>query len=419
MDPHDAPSGPLLLAFSAFRFPHGDAMSNRLLQLVRAAMPIGGTAVVVNDWPMDGSRPPDDVELPPDVWLITLTGGAGGRLRRWLWQRTRPVRALRALRRAGIRTKDVAAVCLHVGLWNLSTWAVLRAAVRRPVTVDVLERHDPQQFPRGRLAPYFVRHRWSSWLAGRLANRVIVVSETLGQRFRSAGRPTLVVPPQIDRADYRSPAPPSLADGLRLLYAGSAGPKDLLAVVLGALDSLPDADRTRVRLVIAGMTREQAVRDSDLSRELLDAVADRVTFLGRVSRARVLAELGAAHFSVLVRPDAGYARAGFPSKVPESLAAGCPVLLNCTSDLARYVIDGHQGIVLSGPTVSDVRQGLLRALELDDDAWWRMSHAARAAANAFDYRSWRPALSGFVTGSPATPGGQRSASAASSAGASH
>ncbi|MEH0972533.1 glycosyltransferase [Micromonospora sp. CPCC 205546] len=404
-----------LMVLGAYRFPHGDAMSNRLLHLARSATPEGATTLVVNDWPADGSRPDPTPDLPPDVRLITLVGGGGGRFGRWLHQRTRPLRVLAALRRAGIRSDQLAGAYLPLGLWTLTTWAVLRVALRCPLTVDVVERHDPEQFPRGRLAPYFIRHRWSAFIAGRTADRVIVISETLERHFLRRGRRTMVVPPQVDCAAYDDPAPPSLRGGVRLLYAGSPGPKDLLGVVLAGIRLLPPADRGRVRLVIAGISRNQATDVSDLAEDDLAELGDQVTFLGRLPRRRVLEELARAHFSVLVRPSAPYAQAGFPSKVPESLAAGCPVLLNHSSDLARHIVHRREGIVLAGPGAEDVRDGLAHALTLDDAQWQRMSRYARDRARSFDYRSWRSAVSGFVTGADRGAGATNSANPVSSA----
>ncbi|MET7705777.1 glycosyltransferase [Micromonospora sp. NPDC005413] len=397
---------PQVVMVAAYRFPHGDAMSNRLLQLARSATPPGTSTLIVNDWP-GNERQPESVALPPELRLITLfAAGGGGRFRRWMHRQSRPVRVLMALREAGVPIGDLTGFCLPLGLWNLTTWIVLRLTLRCPLTVDVLERHEPGQFRHGRLTPYFIRHRWHSFLAGRLADRIIAISTTLQRRFARPNRPILVIPPQVDCADYRQPAPPSLKGSLRLLYAGTAGSKDHLAAVLEGIRRLPEPERRQVRLNIAGMTREQATAVSDLDDEVVADLGDQVNFLGRVSRERVLAELGTAHFSVLVRPPGGYAEAGFPSKVPESLAAGCPVLLNHTSDLAAYVDDGREGIVLAGPSADDVRDGLQRALTLDDAQWWQMSRCARERASAFDYRAWAPTVSAFVTGHAHVPNGQ-------------
>ncbi|MGC4848790.1 glycosyltransferase [Micromonospora sp. DT15] len=391
---------PRVVMVAAYRFPHGDAMSNRLLQLARSATPPGATTLIVNDWPDTGGQT-EPVALPPELRLITLfADDAGGRFRRWMRRQSRPLRVLRALRQAGVPIGEVTGICLPLGLWNLTTWIVLRLTTRCPLTVDVLERHEPGQFRHGRLTPYFIRHRWHSFLAARLADQVIAISTTLQRRHARPNQPVLVVPPQVDCADYRQPAPSSLMDSLRLLYAGTAGPKDHLAAVLEGIRRLPEPERQRVRLTIAGMTREQAAGMSDLDDGTVAELGDQIIFLGRVSRDRVLAELRTAHFSVLVRPTGGYAEAGFPSKVPESLAAGCPVLLNHTSDLATYVDDGREGIVLAGPGADDVRDGLMRALALGDAQWWQMSRCARERASAFDYRTWASTVSAFVAGSP-------------------
>ncbi|MBM7493638.1 glycosyltransferase involved in cell wall biosynthesis [Micromonospora luteifusca] len=373
-------------------------MSNRMLQLARSATPPGTPTLVVNDWPNDGSRPDPAPQLPPGLQLITLSRGGGNQIRRWVHRQGRALRVLAALRRAGIRRGDLHGVYLPVGLWNLTTWAVLRSTLQCPLTVDVVERHDSAQFRHGRLTPYFIRHRWHSFLAARLADRIIAISTALERHYARRGKPVLVVPPQVDCADYGPPAPPPIRDGLRLLYAGTAGAKDPLGVILAGIRRLSPPDRQRVHLTIAGMTRAQATSLSDLEGGAVAEFGDQITFLGRVPRYRILAELGAAHFSVLVRPRGGYAEAGFPSKVPESLAAGCPVILNHTSDLARYITDGREGIVLSGPGPDDVRNGIERALALDDEQWRWMSRRSREGAWKFDYQFRATEVSNFVTG---------------------
>jgi glycosyltransferase involved in cell wall biosynthesis len=398
-----------LLFMTAFRFPDGDAMSNRLLQLARSACPPGTCALVVNDWP--GDRPPatPPAVLPDNVELLTLRATGRSRAARHLARLNRPLRVVRALRDHGVGRDDIAAVCLPNGVLSLTTWLVLRTVLRRPIIVDVAERHDPAQFPRGRLEPHFVRHRWAMFLAATLADRVIVVSSHLQRHFEQRGAPVMVVPPQVDCDVFTAPSPPApsppaLDTRLRLLYAGTPGSKDMLEVLAEGLRRLPLHDRARIELVIAGLDRAQAVGRSDLRPLSLNALGDAVTFLGRIPRAAVLDELSRSHFSVLIRPTGGYADAGFPSKVPESLAAGCPVLLNHTSDLARYVRDGVEGIVLGGSTADDVLRGLRRALALDDVAWRRMSDAARSRAReSFDYRAW-PAVAGFIVPSWARAG---------------
>jgi glycosyltransferase involved in cell wall biosynthesis len=391
-----------MLMIGSYRFPHGDATSCRLLQLARSTGRDQDTTVVVNDWPCDGSRPPEG--YPEGIQLITLQSRGRSRASRAALRLARPWRTLRALKRHGIDRADIAVVCLPMAMMTVGTWLVLRTALRCPIVVDATERHDRQQFRRGWLTPYFARHRWSTFLATRLAHRVTAVSETLAAYFGSRGLEALVVPPQVDHTEFRDHRRPSLRPALRLLYAGTPGRKDMLDPLLAGIGQLPPDLRSRVTLLVAGISRDEAAGSSSLSQSTLAAVEPNVTFLGRVPRSRVLELLADSHFSVLIRPDAGYASYGFPSKVPESLAAGCPVFLNHTSDLARYIRDGEVGIVVGGPDQEDVRLGLERALALDEEAWADMSRAARdLATRSFDHRVWRHSVGQFVRSHQATP----------------
>jgi glycosyltransferase involved in cell wall biosynthesis len=387
---------PRPLLVGAYRFPHGDATSNRLLQLARCAAPDGTRTLVVNDWPCDGSVPAHRGEVA-GIDLITLRARGGNRITRMSARLARPVRVLRAMRRRGVVRGDVSVVLLPMAMMTLGNWAVLRFVLRCPVVVDASERHDRQQFRQGWLAPYFVRHRWSTFLATRLVRQATAVSTTLAGYLKGHGLDVLVVPPQVDCDEFTESRPASLTGGLRLLYAGTPGRKDMLDVILRGISRLAPQDQARVSLTIAGVTREAAAALSDLDVSVLDSVSAEVTFLGRVPRDKVLTLLSESHFSLLVRPTGGYAANGFPSKVPESLAAGCPVMLNHTSDLAAYVQDGVEGLVLDGNEPDDVRRGIERALRLRDEDWAAMSRAARLRARqSFDHRAWRARVSAFL-----------------------
>ncbi|BCJ57430.1 glycosyltransferase [Micromonospora endophytica] len=391
---------PLLVG--AYAFPYGDATSNRLRQLARSAAPEGLRTLVVNDWPGEVPYPGEVTDLA-GIDLITMRIRGGNRLTRMAARLARPVRVLRALQRHGVDRDEIGVVLLPMALMTLGNWAVLRLVLRAPVVVDASERHDRHQFAHGWLTPYFVRHRWSTFLATRLVGRATAVTGALADHLAGYGLDVLVVPPQVDCAEFRPPRPPSLAAGLRLLYAGTPGRKDMLDVIVRGISRLDPQEQRRVSLTIAGITREQAATGSDLDPALLDEVVAEVTFLGRVPRDTVLTLLGGAHFSMLVRPTGGYAAHGFPSKVPESLAAGCPVLLNHTSDLAGYVRDGVEGLVLDGNGPDDVRRGIERALCLRDEQWATMSRAALSRAReSFDQRAWQARISAFLT----APGGR-------------
>lgn len=391
-------AGQRVVLITASPLPDGDASASRQWLLARAATVAGISPLLVYDQPE--ARRLTDLRTLDGTHLITLGTRGGGRLHRLLARQTRTFRAVRALRAHGVVRGDVSALILPMNLMSFGSWAAYRALLRCPVIVDVTERHDHQQFRRGRLAPYFIRHRWSTLLTRVLVDRVTTASSSLAGSMQRSGLDVLTVPAPLDCAEFSSHRRPSLAQGLRLIYAGTPGRKDLLDVVLRGIRLLETEDQRRVQLTIAGVAGADTDH-SDLRPSTLCGVAADIRFVGRVPRTRVLELLADSHFSVLVRPHHGYATHGFPSKVPESLAAGCPVLLNHTSDLARYVHDGVEGVVLEGHDAGAVARGIARALRLSDDQWVAMSRAARIRAwQSFDYRGWRQPVNAFVLGRP-------------------
>ena len=85
--------------------------------------------------------------------------------------------------------------------------------------------------------------------------------------------------------------------------------------------------------------------------------------------------------------------AGFPTKFVESLACGVPVIANLTSDLARFLRDGQEGLVCSGYSAADFSEVLERASKLRSSELTEMRQAARRTAeSAFDYRNYTDTL---------------------------
>ncbi len=395
MDVVTVASGYDCLLVGAFSFPHGDAAANRLLSLAKTLRAAGHRPLVVNDGPSpDESTAPGRLTSCGGVDYICLPQADGGRLVRATRRSTRPLRIAAAVRGAGVRRGRLRWVCVPSGLYTIAMHAALRRLLGGRMLVDVVERHDVSQFARGWRDPYLLRHRYTSWLAARLPDKLLVISDELQDRF-GGGVDTLVLPPAVDVDEYVPHLPREPQGSLRLLYAGSPGRKDLLAEILQALDRLPAGEQPGAALTIAGVTPPQLGADAGAG--LLSRLGDSVRVLGVVSRAEVHRHLAEADFALLVRPTAGYAKAGFPSKVPESLAAGCPLILNYTSDLRRYLDDGKQVLVCRGSTADDIAEALHRALALSDVEWNAMSIAARETArNRFDYRVWAGPLAEFL-----------------------
>ena len=96
----------------------------------------------------------------------------------------------------------------------------------------------------------------------------------------------------------------------------------------------------------------------------------------------------------MLRPEnARYARAGFPTKVTESLASATPVICNITSDLGMYIEDMNNGIIVKECSAGAVKEAVERALDLDLADRERMCRNARDTAEEFfDYNEYASKL---------------------------
>lgn len=178
------------------------------------------------------------------------------------------------------------------------------------------------------------------------------------------------------------------------MYAGSPGKKDYLKDMIEGMSLLSHNELSRVRLVIIGITIEQLRKELKVNEDLLEKVKDNIKVLGWVSREIVLEHLKYADFTILLRsPMQRYAKAGFPTKIVESLASSTPVMVNITSDLGDYIKDMEQGVVVESCSPTSFAHSLRRALSLTYEQRQKMYIKARKCAEeCFDYSKYKEVL---------------------------
>jgi len=150
-------------------------------------------------------------------------------------------------------------------------------------------------------------------------------------------------------------------------------------------------------LHLVGVTNEEARRLYGCDQADFDGTRARVICHGRVAQTEVPRMLADSDFSVLLRPDKRYAHAGFPTKLAESLSAGTPAIVNATSDIAEYVRDGREGLIVQGYSPEAFAVKLREATVLPRERILTMKHLAKdRARELFDYHSYCPALHRFL-----------------------
>ena len=181
---------------------------------------------------------------------------------------------------------------------------------------------------------------------------------------------------------------------VRVTYFGSPGSKDDLATLLHGIVLLTSHARSLLTVTLAGLTLDELRSLPGMDEDIVNAALGNLEIVGRLDRHQLLDLLGASHYSISYGPKRRLARFGFPSKIPESMAAGCPPIANLTSDLSKYLKDGSNAIICGEQRAESVAVALGRGIAfVADGRHTSMSHQARRTAEQqFEAKAWGPRL---------------------------
>jgi len=391
-------------------FPEGDPAAPRVLGIAKALRECGydvvfaGYGTKVGDTQEEG-RPEDrqpDGSFAVEGFRYRRTGDCRP------WPRS-PIGKLARFLSLGLGclkwlgSEDLTDVAAVIAYHGTSRFLMrLRSLCRRQniaLIADCTEWFDPRQLATSRWGALW----WDNELRVRLLNPkigfIIGISSFLERYYRDKRCRVIRVPPLVDLEEPKwrfDAGKPSDSGPLRLVYAGVPGNKDLLD---NALQGVRVLRREGLPVVVDlfGPTRESICALLPRDAGGLDELGTALRCHGRVPQHLVPRRLAEADFSFLLRPNARYAQAGFPTKLVESLSAGVPIITNATSDIAQYVRDGKEGIFVDGYTPEAFAAAVRRVLGMPRWQWRVMRENARErAAKCFDYRRYVQPLGEFV-----------------------
>lgn len=219
-----------------------------------------------------------------------------------------------------------------------------------PLVIDATEWYESSHLPGGKWGPFAMANSLSMRRFASKADGVIAISRFLENYFKGKEVSTLRVPP-LFAVEEKFPPTQIQNEPLTLCYVGSPGLKDREAI--HNLVHLPGAlgcGRDQLRIHIVGV--EEAAARALLGEQARPAIQHEcLVFHGRLPSSSARKIIVESHFSVLQRGPQRYAQAGYPSKVPESLLLGTPVMANLTSDLANVLVDGKNSVILGNASL--------------------------------------------------------------------
>ena len=144
--------------------------------------------------------------------------------------------------------------------------------------------------------------------------------------------------------------------------------------------------------------QEKQVSIDNVETEVLNKLEMQLAIHGRVSHDKVLHILKGTHFTLLMRSsEQRYAKAGFPTKVVESLSRSTPVICNLTSDLGEYLADGGNALLVEECCPTSLQRQLCRAIEMSKIQRADMcSSACKTASKRFSYGEYLATLGELI-----------------------
>lgn len=264
---------------------------------------------------------------------------------------------------------------------------------------DSVEWYSKDQFKLGYLSPsYQINNLYNKkWIDKKF--KVISISKYLEENFKSRGVETIRLPILLDVQSMNNNNHTSNEPKIKIIYAGSIGNnKDYLLEFLTSIDLLSLEYKSKIEFNILGINKIDLVKNFKLDAEFFVRNENVINALGRVSRNEVINYLDNADFSILFRnPNQRYAKAGFPTKVVESLSTKTAVILNWSSDLNEYLTNYKDCLVVEKLQVSLIVAKLEEIVKMSREEIEILKSNARCTAEKnFDYKNYIFKLNEFM-----------------------
>lgn len=260
---------------------------------------------------------------------------------------------------------------------------------------DSVEWYSKEEFRYGKLDLAYRRKEFTNTKVIDEMWNVVAISTFLEKHFQKFANRVVRIPVIMDikNIEYRTKVEPS--GKIVFSYAGGPGKKDFLREIISGFALLNQTELHKVELNIIGVNKDQLINMCEVDKKAIAKLGDCLKIHGRVERSVAINYIRQSDYSLLIRDEnLRYAKAGFPTKIVESLACGTPPLCNYSSDLELYLKDRQNSIIANGHTSKDVCEAVKNALCIvkEKDRAFMRKNARELALNCFDYSVYKDLL---------------------------
>ena len=258
---------------------------------------------------------------------------------------------------------------------------------------DSVEWYSPSEFNRPFLSyEYMRREIYNRFLIDRQF-KVISISRYLYSYFKSKGISTVRIPVIMEIPENSFKEKNINRDYIKIAYIGGYAPKkDQIDLFLKAYLELNEEIKNKIKFYFIGMDSSKVAL---LANKSEDEINRNVICYGRVNREKLLELMNEIDFTVIIRNSRErYAKAGFPTKIVESLSSGVPVIANLSSDLELYLKDKENSILLKEMNTQAIKEGLLKIFSLSNEERKKMHlQSYQTARKFFNYLLYKDKVS--------------------------
>lgn len=186
---------------------------------------------------------------------------------------------------------------------------------------------------------------------------IIAISRYLYDYYKDYTN-TVLIPPTVDVTDAKwQAADKKHQEYVSFVYAGVPyASKERLDLIVSAVDEV--SKKVAVRLNIVGITKEQF----ESLYTWKDPLPESVVFWGRVEHQKALEIVEESDWSIILRENSRLVKAGFPTKLVESISCGTPVIANRFSNVFDYLTEKNSICVENMDSIADY---IVQACEKD------------------------------------------------------
>lgn len=218
----------------------------------------------------------------------------------------------------------------------------------------------------------------------------IAISPFFYSYFCSKGCDPFFLPAVFENTEsMKSITPFASQDSVNIVYVGSLGDgKDsIVPFIRAVMHHNLRCSKKKVVFTIVGASEEESEFITRIAEESYES--EHIRVLERMLHEEALEIIKSADFSILFRREDLYARAGFSTKLAESMCCATPVICNRVGGADSVIDSWVDGIILEEITDRTLREALERIELMSVDELRSMQRkASRKASKVFDLSNY-------------------------------